>query len=47
MYEQVQEQAARIQALEAENATMHQALEDLSARLAALEAAQTAGEAGP
>ncbi|MGD8599457.1 MAG: tail fiber domain-containing protein [Anaerolineae bacterium] len=47
LYEQVQEQAARIQALEAENATMQQMLEDLSVRLAALEAAQTAGEAGP
>jgi hypothetical protein len=56
--EQVQEQAARIQALEAENATMQQVLEaenatmqqvleDLSVRLAALEAAQTAGEAKP
>jgi hypothetical protein len=47
LYEQVQEQAAHIQALEAENATMQQVLEDLSVRLAALEAAQIAGEAGP
>jgi hypothetical protein len=47
LYEQVQEQAARIQALEAENATMQQVLEEMSVRLAALEAAQTAGEAGP
>jgi hypothetical protein len=47
LYEQVQEQAARIQALEAENARMQQVLEDLSVRLAALEAAQTAGEARP
>jgi hypothetical protein len=47
LYEQVQEQTARIQALEAENATMQQALEELSVRLAALEAAQTAEEPGP
>lgn len=38
LYQHGQEQAARIQALEAENAALQQTLEDLALRLAALEA---------